>query len=202
VSAKDFFLTELPPLIAQWKEQLGPAAPKASFDVELEVEGEGMFSVVTKNGDATVRRGGVASPIVSLSFAQKTWDDALVRIIRPRLKQLAALDVKTLEAHGNAEMAKQFGGRKPVALEQALAAVKALPLRVVLAIEPAGGHKFEARFAGAEEDDPTITVQVAESDLEAIFSGALPPPQAFQQGKLKLKGAVSVAMALLARIFV
>jgi len=195
-------MTELPPLLQQWKEKLGARAPQSTFDVEFEVEGDGMFSIVTKNGDATVRRGGVATPIVALSFAKKTWDDALERVIRPRLKHLATLDVSVLQAQGDAEMAKQFAGRKPVPLDKAIAAVKGLPLRMVLEISPAGGHKFEARLAGAEEDDPTVTVQVSENDLEAIFAGTLPPPQAFKEGKIKLKGSVSTAMALLARLFV
>ena len=56
--------------------------------------------------------------------------------------------------------------------------------------------------AGAEEGDPTVSVQVAESDLDAIFAGTLPPPQAFKEGKIKLKGSVSTAMALLARVFI
>lgn len=202
MSAKEFFMTELPPLLQQWKDTLGAAAPKATFDVEFEVEGEGMFSIVTKNGDATVRRGGTAAPIVAIMFAKKTWEDALERVIRPRLKELAATDVAALQARGQAEMAKQLGGRKPVALDKALAAAKSLPLRVALEISPAGGHKLELRLAGAEEDDPTVTVQVAESDLEAIFAGTLPPPQAFKEGKIKMKGSVSTAMALLARVFV
>ncbi len=202
MSAKDFFLTELPPLLAEWKEKLGARAPKVSFDVEFDVEGEGMFTVATKDGTASVRRGGAANPIVSMRFAKKTWDESLERIIRPRFKLLHETDAATLEAKGAAEMKKQLGGRTPVTPEQMLAAIKALPLRVTLDVQPANGQRFELATAGAEEDDPTVTVTAAEADIQAMFSGELPPPVAFQQGKVKMKGAVPTAMALISRLFV
>lgn len=205
MSAKDFFLTELPPIIADMKKALGDRVPKISYDVEFEIDGEGMYSVQVKSGEATVRRGGAANPIVAMQFAKQTWEEALTKIVRPRLKQLATLDPTKAESEAQKEMARQLGGRKPVAPEKALAAVQALPLRVVLDVTgatAAGGHKFEVRLAGAEEDDPTVTVSISEADLDAVLKGAVTAQDAFKTGKLKMKGGVTTAMALLSRLFV
>jgi hypothetical protein len=202
MTAKDFFMTELPPLIAEWKARLGERVPKASYDVEFEIEGEGMFTVVVKNGDATVRRGGSATPLASMTFAKATWNDALENVIRPRLKQLAGLDLTAAEAHAQRELHRYTGGRTPVAPEKAIAAIAKTPLRVVLDLEPKGDHKYELRTAGAEEDDPTLTVGVREDDLRALLAGELNPQQAMQQGKIRIKGAMSDGMALISRLFV
>jgi hypothetical protein len=55
VSAQDFFLQELPGHIAEMKRVLGERVPKVSYDIEFDIEGEGMYSVVVQAGDATVR---------------------------------------------------------------------------------------------------------------------------------------------------
>ena len=201
MSAKEFFLTELPPIIADMKKALGDRVPKVSYDVEFEIDGEGMYAVVVKAGDAQVRRGGAPNPIAALSFAKETWDEALAKIVRPRLKQMATLDPLKAEGEAQRELARQLGGRKPVAPEKALEAVKSLPLRVVLDVT-GSKHKFELRLAGAEEDDPTVTVSISEADLDAVVNAKITAQDAFKQGKLKMKGAVTTAMALLSRLFV
>ncbi len=201
MSAKDFFLTELPTIIADMKKALGDRVPKISYDVEFEIEGEGMYSVQVKAGDATVRRGGAASPIAALQFAKPTWDEALEKIVRPRLKQAATLDLAKAESEAQKELLRQLGGRKPAAPEVMLKAVQSLPMRVVLTVD-GSSHKFELRLAGAEEDDPTVTVSVSEPDLEAVISGKVTAQDAFKQGKIKMKGSVTTAMALLSRLFV
>lgn len=201
MSAKEFFLTELPPIIADMKKAMGDRVPKISYDIEFEIDGEGMYSVQVKAGDATVRRGGAADPLVAMSFAKQTWEEALSKIVRPRLKQLASLDPAKAEGEAQKELARQLGGRKPVAPEKALEAVKALPLRVVLEVQ-GSSHKFEVRIAGAEEDDPTVNVSIAEADLEAVLNAKITAQEAFKTGKLKMKGGVTTAMALLSRLFV
>lgn len=201
--AKEFFLSELPPLIAEAKAKLGDKLPKLSYELEFEIDGEGMYSVLVKNGDAVVRRGGAANPLVAVVLAPVTFDQGLVQLVRPRLKQLAGLDLDKAQADADRELAKQLGGRKPVAPEAALAAVKALPLRVVVEVTGATAeHKLELRTAGAEEDDPTVTVTVSEADVEAMAAGQVAVQEAFKQGRLKMKGAVTTVMALLSRLFV
>jgi hypothetical protein len=206
MSAKDFFLTELPPIIAEIKQAMGDRIPKISYDVEFEIDGEGMYSVQVKNGEATVRRGGAASPIVAMRFAKHTWEEALTKIIRPRLKYLASLDPKKAESEAFQEMQRQLAGRKPVPPHKALEAIASLPLRVVLEITAAGGagtpHEFECKLAGAEEDDPTVTVSIAERDMDDVLCAKLTAQEAFKTGKLKMKGSVTTAMALLSRLFV
>jgi putative sterol carrier protein len=191
MSAKDFFLTELPKHLETIEKTFGAKIPKVDYDVEFEIDGEGMYSIAVKNGHATTRRGGAADPLFALKFAKQTWEESLDKIVRPRLSKLDEAEK---------EIAKQLGGRKPVAPETILAAVKALPLRVELQVSGTS-HSFELRTAGAEEDDPTITVSVAESDLDAMIAGTVSVQDAFKQGKLKAKGAVTTAMALLSRVF-
>lgn len=201
MSVKDFFLTELPTIIADMKKALGDRAPKISYDVEFEIEGEGMYSVQVKAGDAVVRRGGAASPIAALQFAKPTWDEALEKIVRPRLAQAANSDLAKAQGEAQKEMLRQLGGRKPAAADVMLKAVQSLPMRVVLNVE-GSEHKFELRLAGAEEDDPTVTVTLAQADLEAVVGGKITAQDAFKQGKIKMKGSVTTAMALLSRLFV
>jgi putative sterol carrier protein len=43
---------------------------------------------------------------------------------------------------------------------------------------------------------PTITVQAAAEDLKALVKGDLNPMAAFMQGRLKVKGDLSIAMQL------
>jgi putative sterol carrier protein len=43
---------------------------------------------------------------------------------------------------------------------------------------------------------PTVTVEVAAKDLTALVRGELKPMAAFMQGRLKVKGDMSVAMQL------
>jgi hypothetical protein len=200
MSAKDFFLTELPPHLAMIEKTLGDRVPKVSYDVELEIEGDGMYSIAVKAGHATTRRGGVADPLVAMKFAKATWDDSLAKIIRPRIEKLAKMDPMAAESEATRELEKQLGGRKPAAPETMLAAIKALPLRVELQITGTA-HQFELRTAGAEEDDPTVTITVSEADLDAMIKGSVNVQEAFKQGKLKAKGAVTTVMALVSRLF-
>ena len=207
MSAKDFFLTELPPLIAEIKGKIGDRLPKMSYDIEFEIEGEGMYSVVVKNGEASVRRGGVAQPLLSLQFAKATFDEALREVIRPRLSELASIDIGRAEAAAQKGMASLLQGRAPVALAEMLKHLKAMPLRLRLEVEPLEGkpteaHRFELRTAGAEDDDPTIVLQLKREDLDALLSGKLAVQDAFKQQKLRVTGAVSSGMALLSRLFV
>jgi putative sterol carrier protein len=196
MTAKAFFLDELPAIIAEIERAVGDKAPKVNADLEFDVDGEGMYSVSIKNGKASVRRGGAAEPVVAMKFAKATWDEALAKIVRP---QLAAFQ-KGGSSAAEAEAKKHLGGRSPVSPEQALAAVKALPLRVLLEVSGTA-HKFELALAGAEEDDPTVTVSASEPDIEAVLSGALSPQEAFKTGKIKAKGAVATVMALMSRLF-
>ncbi len=121
--------------------------------------------------------------------------------MRPRLKQAANLDLAKAESEAQKELLRQLGGRKPAAPEAMLKAVQSLPMRVVLNVD-GSDHKFELRLAGAEEDDPTVTVSLSEPDLEAVIGGKVTAQDAFKQGKIKMKGAVTTAMALLSRLFV
>ncbi len=200
MSAKEFFLEELPVHIAEMKRVLGDRVPKIDYDVEFEIDGEGMYAVVVKGGDASVRRGGAPDPLVAMRFAKATWDEALTRVIRPRMKKLAGVDPSAAEAFATKELARQLGGRKPAPPEQVAAAIKALPLRLLLEV-PGTSHRFELQLAGAEEDDPTVTLTVAEPDIDGILSGSVSVQDAFKDGKLKLKGAVTTTMALLSRVF-
>lgn len=45
-------------------------------------------------------------------------------------------------------------------------------------------------------ESPTITVEAAAKDLKALIKGDLNPMAAFMQGRLKVKGDISVAMQL------
>ncbi len=45
-------------------------------------------------------------------------------------------------------------------------------------------------------DAPTITVQASAQDLNALMKGELNPMAAFMQGRLKVKGDMSMAMQL------
>jgi putative sterol carrier protein len=47
-----------------------------------------------------------------------------------------------------------------------------------------------------ETGSPTITVTAAANDLKALVKGDLNPMAAFMQGRLKVKGDMSVAMQL------
>ena len=201
-SAKEFFANEAPQMLAAVKQKLGNKAPKVSCDIEIEVEGEGMFSIAIKNGDATVRRGGAANPVLALKLAPVTFADGLSKLVKPRSEHFVKIDLDKAEAVAQAEMKKQLAGRTPVAPEKALQVAQQLPMRIVLELQPRGDHRCEALIGGAEEDDPTVTVMAAQVDVDAIFAGQLNPVEAFKTGKIKMSGQVSTGMALLSRLFV
>jgi hypothetical protein len=81
-----------------------------------------------------------------------------------------------------------------------LAAIKALPLRVL--------PRFRARHTassfsspGPKRIDPTITVTVGQSDIEALLGGSLSAHGRLQAGQTQVERAVTTVMALLGRMF-
>lgn len=51
-------------------------------------------------------------------------------------------------------------------------------------------------FTEGKTDDPTVTLEMAAADLKALVNGDLNPMAAFMQGRIKVKGDMSVAMRL------
>lgn len=202
VSSKEFFATEAPKMIAAAKEKLGSKAPKVTCDIEFEITGEGMYTLSIKNGDAAIRRGGAASPLVALKLSPLSFSEGLQKLVFPRYQQFLGLDLAQAESFAAAEMQKQFQGRKPVAPEKAIAEAQKLPMRVVVEVQPKGAYHLELAVAGAEDDDPTVTITVSQPDAEALITGQLSPVEAFKTGRIKMAGQVSTGMALLSRLFI
>lgn len=207
LSAKEFFATEAPKMIAAVKEKLGSRAPKVTCDVEFDIAGEGMFTLAIKGGEATIRRGGAANPALSLKLSALSFREGLNRMVLPRYRQFLTLDIAQAETFLFAELAKNMPGKKPVTPEKALQEIQKLPMRLVLNVTPPfangnGDYVCECAIGGAEEDDPEVVLQVAEADALLLLSGGLDPKQAFAAGRAKVTGQVATAMALISRLLV
>lgn len=66
-----------------------------------------------------------------------------------------------------------------------------------------GGGQWTATVADGQfnvtegkTDHPTVTLEMAAADLKALVNGDLTPMAAFMQGRIKVKGDMSVAMRL------
>jgi len=200
MSAKDFFLHELPQAIEQAKKL--HSLPRVTFNVEFAIEDEGVFALVVMDGEMKVRRGGVANPLVAMQFTKETWDEILDKMLRPQLLRWLNLSPDNISQATENEFKHHLHHYRPVAWDQAIAAIKTLPLRLTAEMIPSSNSKFELRLGGADEDDSTVVVQITASDYEPILRGQLPLRQAFSEGKIKLKGSTSALMALLSRLFV
>lgn len=55
---------------------------------------------------------------------------------------------------------------------------------------------IDGESVSTEDKDAECTISLSKEDLEAMIAGDLDPTAAFMQGKLKIDGDMSVAMAL------
>jgi putative sterol carrier protein len=55
---------------------------------------------------------------------------------------------------------------------------------------------IDGASVSTEDGEADCTIRLAKSDLEAMMAGELNPMAAFMQGKVKVEGDMSVAMAL------
>lgn len=73
-------------------------------------------------------------------------------------------------------------------------------MKVVLSDLPSGGEGGLMIRLGsaATSSEPAATIRVAYNDFKEMASGAIAPPQAFMQGKIRVEGDMSLLMRLTA----
>lgn len=190
IAPSQFFTSWLP---AEY-ERLRAAAdtdaspPDGTMVVQLEGEGGGTWAIRAEGGALSASEGDGGGPI-DLRLTQSVEDFRLL-----------------LSAGGEADIVP--AGASPVqvllngsALGDALAEVKGT---LVFEVPGLAGRTFSTRAAFQDQAEPSATISVDAETLEAMRSGALPPPQAFFAGKIQIAGdqafAMQVGMALMAKM--
>ncbi len=180
VTVKEYFEEYVPKLV---EEQLAGATISGMegtvFTVEFDVEGDQtyVYGVTVKDAkDLTVSEGPLDNPLIKVVLSEDVWRRAVTG------KMEGAMD--TFTDMGQAASRKRY---------DALLATKGT-MNVELSLPDGSNAALKVVFGGA--DSPTVSFKAALEDWAKIQSGELPGPMAFMQGKLKIEGDMSFAMAL------
>lgn len=180
VTVKEYFEEYVPKLV---EEQLAGSPISGmegtEFTVEFDIKGDQtyVYGITVKDAkDLTVSEGPLENPLIKVELTEDVWRRAVTG------KMEGAMD--TFTDMGQAASRKRY---------DALLSTKGT-MNVELSLPDGSTADIKVIFNGA--DSPAVSFKAALEDWAKIQSGELPGPMAFMQGKLKIEGDMSFAMAL------
>jgi putative sterol carrier protein len=180
VTVKEYFEEYVPKLV---EEQLAGSPISGMegtvFTVEFDIKGDQtyVYGITVKDAkDLAVSEGPLENPLIKVELSEDVWRRAVTG------KMEGAMD--TFTDMGQAASRKRY---------DALVSTKGT-MNVELSLPDGSTADIKVVFNGA--DSPAVSLKAALEDWAKIQSGELPGPMAFMQGKLKIEGDMSFAMAL------
>ncbi|MFP4477708.1 MAG: SCP2 sterol-binding domain-containing protein [Desulfatibacillaceae bacterium] len=174
ITIKDLLMDFSPKMAKDMIEQTGKQAELADteFSLVVDVEGEGTFAFVVKDGkEFNVSEGDLDNPLVRVS--------------------LSKVDMENMIATNNLDMLLGIQGdlsRNKYELLQRLNGV------MVAEIEDDDNvYTINAKFNGA--DDPTATFRLSAADSSSLVRKETNPVNLFMSGALKIEGDMAFAMS-------
>lgn len=189
ISPSQFFTSWLPAEYERLRAEAGSDVkpPDGTMVIQLEGADGGVWSISATGGTLSVSEGEPGT--IDLRITQSVDDF--------RMLLSGANDADVLPPGASPVQMLLQGS----AMGDALATVKGT---LVFEVPGLAGRTFSTRVAFQDQADPNATISVGAETLQAMRSGALPPPQAFFAGKIQISGdqafAMQVGMALMSRM--
>lgn len=158
-----------PDVLKELDEKLGPPVAeraRGTFELEVEVEGEGTFTLVATDGVVSAKKGfAKGDPLLSARLGKGVW-----ALVRDELQ--AAVD----GFPKNAELRKRHDALRAMKRADVEAVVKGVqklkPLGVV--VDTKGAGKIEIARGALDEVTRTMTLGLDAAGIRAILDGAHP----------------------------